>query len=52
VPHEAAAGPEGYARATRPDLTNLLTSVTNSFLDRTPVLAGSAALATGEINIR
>lgn len=62
--HEVAAGhaAEGYARAQRalgvamgtagPGFTNLLTSVTNAYLDRTPVLylAGSAGLAQAETN--
>lgn len=62
--HEVAAGhaAEGYARATRklgvamgtagPGFTNLLTSVTNAYLDRTPVLylSGSAGLAQAETN--
>jgi len=62
--HEVAAGhaAEGYARALRklgvamgtagPGFTNLLTSITNAYLDRTPVLylSGSAALAQAETN--
>jgi acetolactate synthase I/II/III large subunit len=50
VRHESAAGhaAEGYAKATRgfgvavvtagPGFTNVLTSVANAFIDRTPVL--------------
>lgn len=62
--HEAAAGhaAEGYARATRslgvamatagPGFTNIITSVANAYLDRTPVLylCGSAGLAEAETN--
>jgi len=62
--HEAAAGhaAEGYARAARrpgvamitagPGFTNVLTSVANAYLDRTPVLylSGSAALGEAETN--
>ncbi len=62
--HEVAAGhaAEGYARATRslgvamatagPGFTNIITSVANAYLDRTPVLylCGSAALSDAETN--
>lgn len=62
--HEVAAGhaAEGYARALRklgvamgtagPGFTNLLTSITSAYLDRTPVLylSGSAGLAQAETN--
>ncbi|MCC6202599.1 MAG: thiamine pyrophosphate-binding protein [Gammaproteobacteria bacterium] len=62
--HEAAAGhaAEGHARVTRmlgvalatagPGFTNVLTSVANALLDRTPVLylAGEAPLAAAETN--
>ena len=62
--HEMAAGhaAEGYARATRslgvamatagPGFTNIITSVANAYLDRTPVLyiTGSAGLAQAETN--
>lgn len=62
--HEVAAGhaAEGYARATRslgvamatagPGFTNIITSIANAYLDRTPVLyiAGSAGLAQAETN--
>ena len=62
--HEAAAGhaAEGYARATRglgvamatagPGFTNIITSIANAYLDRTPVLyiTGSAGLAQAETN--
>jgi acetolactate synthase I/II/III large subunit len=62
--HEVAAGhaAEGYARATRtlgvalatagPGFTNILTSVANAYLDRTPVLyiTGSSGLAEAETN--
>jgi acetolactate synthase-1/2/3 large subunit len=62
--HEVAAGhaAEGYARATRglgvamvtagPGFTNVITSLANAFLDRTPVLylSGSAALRDAESN--
>src|ERR1019366_5595651 len=62
--HEVAAGhaAEGYARATRtlgvamatagPGFTNVITSIANAFLDRTPVLyiAGSGALRDTETN--
>ncbi len=62
--HEVAAGhaAEGYARATRglgvamitagPGFTNVITSLANAYLDRTPVLylAGSAALRDAETN--
>jgi acetolactate synthase-1/2/3 large subunit len=62
--HEAAAGhaAEGYARAARrlgvamitagPGFTNVVTSIANAYLDRTPVLylAGSAALGDAETN--
>src|SRR5271170_1473056 len=62
--HEVAAGhaAEGYARATRtlgvamatagPGFTNIVTSIANAYLDRTPVLylIGSAALRDAETN--
>ncbi len=62
--HEVAAGhaAEGYARATRklgvamitagPGFTNVLTSMANAYLDRTPVLylSGAAALRDAETN--
>jgi acetolactate synthase I/II/III large subunit len=62
--HEVAAGhaAEGYARSLRqlgvamgtagPGFTNLLTSVTNAYLDHSPVLylSGSAALSQAETN--
>ena len=62
--HEVAAGhaAEGYARATRklgvamvtagPGFTNVITSIANAYLDRTPVLylSGSAALRDAETN--
>ncbi|HEY2591585.1 MAG TPA: thiamine pyrophosphate-binding protein, partial [Steroidobacteraceae bacterium] len=62
--HEAAAGhaAEGYARAARrlgvalvtagPGFTNVITSLANAYLDRTPVLyvSGSAALRDAETN--
>jgi len=62
--HEVAAGhaAEGYARSLRqlgvamgtagPGFTNLLTSITNAYLDRSPVLylSGSAALVQAETN--
>ena len=62
--HEVAAGhaAEGYARAARtlgvamvtagPGFTNVITSMANAYLDRTPVLylSGSAALADAESN--
>lgn len=62
--HEVAAGhaAEGYARSLRqlgvamgtagPGFTNLLTSVTSAYLDRSPILylAGSAGLAQAETN--
>lgn len=62
--HEVAAGhaAEGYARATRglgvalvtagPGFTNVVTSMANAYLDRTPVLylSGSAALRDAESN--
>jgi acetolactate synthase-1/2/3 large subunit len=62
--HEVAAGhaAEGYARATRglgvamatagPGFTNIVTSIANAYLDRTPVLyiTGSAGLAQAETN--
>ena len=62
--HEVAAGhaAEGYARATRglgvamvtagPGFTNVITSMANACLDRTPVLyrSGSAALRDAESN--
>ena len=62
--HEVAAGhaAEGYARATRglgvamvtagPGFTNVVTSLANAYLDRTPVLylSGSAALRDAESN--
>jgi acetolactate synthase-1/2/3 large subunit len=62
--HEVAAGhaAEGYARSLRqlgvamgtagPGFTNLLTSLTNAYLDNTPVLylSGSAALSQAETN--
>src|SRR5580698_2507144 len=65
VRHEAAAGhaAEGYAKATRgvgvavvtagPGFTNVLTSLANAFIDRTPVLyiAGGCPLATAEKNV-
>lgn len=65
VRHEAAAGhaAEGYARAKRtlgvcmvtagPGFTNVITSITNAYLDRTPVLyiAASAPLSIPEANI-
>jgi len=64
VRHEVAAGhaAEGYARAGRrlgvamvtagPGFTNVVTSVANAFLDRTPVLylAGSASTRDAETN--
>ncbi len=55
--HEVAAGhaAEGYARATRtlgvamvtagPGFTNVITSMANAYLDRTPVLYLSGAAA-------
>jgi thiamine pyrophosphate-dependent acetolactate synthase large subunit-like protein len=60
--HEVAAGhaAEGYARATRslgvamatagPGFTNIITSVANAYLDRTPVLylCGSSGLGDAE----
>lgn len=63
--HEAAAGhaAEGYARAGRrlgvavvtagPGFTNVLTSLANAYIDRTPVLylAGGAPLAGAERNV-
>ncbi|HEX7416939.1 MAG TPA: thiamine pyrophosphate-binding protein [Steroidobacteraceae bacterium] len=62
--HEVAAGhaAEGYARSTRrlgvalitagPGFTNVITSIANAYLDRTPVLylTGSAALRDAETN--
>ncbi len=62
--HEVAAGhaAEGYARAARtlgvamvtagPGFTNVITSIANAYLDRTPVLyiSGSAALRDAETN--
>src|SRR5687767_14567059 len=62
--HEVAAGhaAEGYARAARtlgvamvtagPGFTNVITSLANAYLDRTPVLylSGSAALRDAETN--
>jgi len=62
--HEVAAGhaAEGYARSTRtlgvalatagPGFTNIITSVANAYLDRTPVLyiTGSSGLAEAETN--
>src|SRR5579862_8625357 len=62
--HEVAAGhgAEGYARSTRglgvamvtagPGFTNVITSMANAFLDRTPVLylSGAAALRDAETN--
>lgn len=62
--HEVAAGhaAEGYARSLRrlgvamgtagPGFTNLLTSITNAYLDHSPVLylSGSAALGQAETN--
>jgi acetolactate synthase-1/2/3 large subunit len=62
--HEVAAGhaAEGYARATRtlgvamatagPGFTNIITSIANAFLDRTPVLyiSGSSGLGDAETN--
>ena len=64
VRHEVAAGhaAEGYARAGRrlgvamvtagPGFTNVITSIANAYLDRTPViyLAGSAATRDAETN--
>ncbi len=62
--HEVAAGhaAEGYARAARklgvamvtagPGFTNVITSLANAYLDRTPVLyfSGAAALKDAETN--
>ena len=62
--HEVAAGhaAEGYARSSRglgvalvtagPGFTNVVTSIANAYLDRTPVLyiTGSAALTEAETN--
>ena len=62
--HEVAAGhaAEGYARSTRslgvamatagPGFTNIITSIANAYLDRTPVLyiTGSSGLAEAETN--
>jgi len=62
--HEVAAGhaAEGYARATRslgvamatagPGFTNIITSIANAYLDRTPVLyiSGSSGLNQAETN--
>jgi len=62
--HEVAAGhaAEGYARANRslgvalvtagPGFTNVITSLANAYLDRTPVLyiSGAAALRDAETN--
>jgi acetolactate synthase-1/2/3 large subunit len=64
VRHEAAAGhaAEGYARAGRrlglamvtagPGFTNVITSIANAYVDRTPVLylAGSASTREAETN--
>lgn len=64
VRHEVAAGhaAEGYARAARrlgvamitagPGFTNVVTSIANAYLDRTPVLylAGSAGTRDAETN--
>ena len=64
VRHEVAAGhaAEGYARAARglgvalvtagPGFTNVITSIANAYLDRTPVLyiTGSSALRDAETN--
>lgn len=65
VRHEAAAGhaAEGYAKAGRrlgvavvtagPGVTNVMTSLANAYLDRTPVLyiAGGAPLGGAEKNV-
>jgi len=65
VRHEAAAGhaAEGYAKATRglgvavvtagPGFTNILTSLANAFIDRTPVLylAGGCPVAAADQNV-
>ncbi|HEY6456702.1 MAG TPA: thiamine pyrophosphate-binding protein [Steroidobacteraceae bacterium] len=65
VRHESAAGhaAEGYAKATRglgvavvtagPGFTNVLTSLANAFIDRTPVLyiAGGCPLAAADKNV-
>lgn len=65
VRHESAAGhaAEGYAKATRglgvavvtagPGFTNVLTSLANAFIDRTPVLyiAGGSPLAAADKNV-
>jgi acetolactate synthase-1/2/3 large subunit len=65
VRHEAAAGhaAEGYAKASReigvavvtagPGFTNVLTSLANAFIDRTPVLyiAGGCPLGAAEKNV-
>jgi len=62
--HEVAAGhaAEGYARSTRtlgvamatagPGFTNIITSIANAYLDRTPVLyiSGSSGLSEAETN--
>src|SRR5579862_1695759 len=62
--HDVAAGhgAEGYARSTRglgvamvtagPGFTNVVTSIANAYLDRTPVLylAGSSGLREAETN--
>src|SRR5579862_301009 len=62
--HEVAAGhaAEGYARSSRslgvamatagPGFTNIITSIANAYLDRTPVLylSGSAGLRDAETN--
>ncbi len=62
--HEVAAGhaAEGYARSTRtlgvamvtagPGFTNVITSIANAYLDRTPVLyiTGSSGLGEAETN--
>src|SRR5580692_4215865 len=62
--HEVAAGhaAEGYARSTRglgvamvtagPGFTNVITSLANAYLDRTPVLyiTGSSGLSEAETN--
>lgn len=65
VRHEAAAGhaAEGYAKATRglgvalvtagPGFTNVLTSLANAYIDRTPVLyiAGGPPVAAADRNV-
>src|SRR5579872_1587601 len=62
--HEVAAGhaAEGYARSSRslgvamatagPGFTNIITSIANAYLDRTPVLylSGSSGLSDAETN--